>query len=107
MFLKKYLPFSAPECGSNPGWRKNNGVCYYYNDTDIVDFHMAIVRCYEEKSQLVSIADEAEQSYVLSLVCDVCPDTAAVTFSTVCPCPNTLSGVLRWAPVRWPQCGLE
>lgn len=59
---------SAPECGSNPGWRKNNGICYYYNDTDIVDFHMALVRCYEEKAQLVSIADEAEQSYVVSLV---------------------------------------
>ncbi|XP_067232917.1 C-type mannose receptor 2-like [Chanodichthys erythropterus] len=61
-------PAPAPECGSNPGWRKNNGICYYYNDTDIVDFHMALVRCYEEKAHLVSIADEAEQSYVVSLV---------------------------------------
>lgn len=29
---------------------------------------MALVRCYEEKAHLVSIADEAEQSYVVSLV---------------------------------------
>jgi len=29
---------------------------------------MALVRCYEEKAQLVSIADEDEQSYVVSLV---------------------------------------
>ncbi|TRY84221.1 hypothetical protein DNTS_026642 [Danionella cerebrum] len=61
-------PQPAPECGSNPGWRKHAGACYYYNDTDIVDFHMAMVRCYEEKSLLASIANEHEQEFIVSLV---------------------------------------
>lgn len=61
-------PVPAPECGTNPGWRKNNGICYLYNDTDIVDFHTASVRCYAEKARLVSILDKAEQSYVVTMV---------------------------------------
>lgn len=59
---------SAPDCGPNPGWRKNNNVCYYYNDTDIVDFHTAMVRCYEEKARLVSIHSTEEQAYVNTMV---------------------------------------
>lgn len=59
---------SAPDCGPNPGWRKNNNICYYYNDTDIVDFHTAMVRCYEEKARLVSIHSTEEQAYVNSMV---------------------------------------
>ncbi|XP_056147018.1 macrophage mannose receptor 1 [Lampris incognitus] len=61
-------PVPAPECGANPGWRKNNNICYYYNDTDIVDFHTALKRCYEEKSILVSILNKEEQAYVNSMV---------------------------------------
>ncbi|XP_047425524.1 macrophage mannose receptor 1 [Mugil cephalus] len=61
-------PVPAPECGSNPGWRKNNDICYYYNDTDIVDFHTAQRRCYAEKARLVSILDKNEQAYVNSMV---------------------------------------
>lgn len=59
---------SAPDCGSNPGWRKNNNICYYYNDTDIVDFHTAIMRCYAEKAMLVSILSKEEQAYVNTMV---------------------------------------
>lgn len=59
---------SAPDCGSNPGWRKNNNICYYYNDTDIVDFHTAVTRCYAEKATLVSILNRDEQAYVNSMV---------------------------------------
>lgn len=44
---------------------------------------MAIVRCYEEKAQLVSIADEAEQSYLVSLVGDICTNTAVETCSKI------------------------
>lgn len=61
--------FSAPDCGTNPGWRKNNNICYYYNDTDIVDFHTAVSRCYAEKASLVSILNQNEQAYVNSMVC--------------------------------------
>ncbi|XP_015231842.1 PREDICTED: macrophage mannose receptor 1-like [Cyprinodon variegatus] len=61
-------PVPAPECGSNPGWRKNGDICYYYNDTDIVDFHTAMMRCYAEKAQLVSILSKDEQAYVNSMV---------------------------------------
>uniref|UniRef100_A0A3B5KXM6 C-type lectin domain-containing protein n=1 Tax=Xiphophorus couchianus TaxID=32473 RepID=A0A3B5KXM6_9TELE len=58
------FPLPAPDCGSNPGWRKNNNICYYYNDTDIVDFHTAIMRCYAEKAMLVSILNKNEQAYL-------------------------------------------
>lgn len=58
----------APDCGSNPGWRKNNNICYYYNDTDVVDFHTAMLRCYAEKATLVSILNKDEQAYVNSMV---------------------------------------
>ncbi|XP_036384637.1 C-type mannose receptor 2 [Megalops cyprinoides] len=61
-------PVPAPDCGSNPGWRKKNGICYYYNDTDIVDFHTAMERCYVEKARLVSIANKDEQAVVSSMV---------------------------------------
>lgn len=61
-------PCSAPDCGANPGWRKNNNICYYYNDTDIVDFHTAMRRCYEEKASLVSILNKDEQAYVNTMV---------------------------------------
>ncbi|KAK5879066.1 hypothetical protein CesoFtcFv8_024411 [Champsocephalus esox] len=61
-------PVPAPDCGANPGWRKNNNICYYYNDTDIVDFHTAMRRCYEEKASLVSILNKDEQAYVNTMV---------------------------------------
>ncbi|KAM8872531.1 uncharacterized protein ACB058_004460 isoform 1-T1 [Synchiropus picturatus] len=61
-------PIPAPECGSNPGWRKYNNICYYYNDTEEVDFHTAMGRCYQEKALLVSILNEHEQAYVNSMV---------------------------------------
>ncbi|XP_041666073.1 macrophage mannose receptor 1 [Cheilinus undulatus] len=61
-------PEPAPDCGSNPGWRKNNNMCYYYNDTDIVDFYTAILRCYAEKALLVSIHSKEEQAFVNSMV---------------------------------------
>ncbi|KAF7653995.1 hypothetical protein LDENG_00075190, partial [Lucifuga dentata] len=61
-------PLPAPDCGTNPGWRKNNNICYYYNDTDIVDFHTALTRCYAEKALLVSILNKDEQAYVNSMV---------------------------------------
>ncbi|XP_010779971.1 C-type mannose receptor 2-like [Notothenia coriiceps] len=61
-------PVPAPDCGANPGWRKNNNICYYYNDTDIVDFHTAMGRCYEEKASLVSILNKDEQAYVNTMV---------------------------------------
>ncbi|XP_051907364.1 macrophage mannose receptor 1 [Hippocampus zosterae] len=61
-------PVPAPDCGSNPGWRKNNNMCYYYNDTDIVDFHTAMHRCWVEKARLVSILNKDEQAYVNSMV---------------------------------------
>lgn len=64
-----FLMSSAPDCGTNPGWRKNNNICYYYNDTDIVDFHTAMLRCYAEKARLVSILNKDEQAYVNSMVC--------------------------------------
>ena len=59
---------SAPDCGTNVGWRKNNNICYYYNDTDVVDFHTAIMRCYAEKASLVSIHSKDEQAYVNTMV---------------------------------------
>lgn len=59
---------AAPECGSNPGWRKNNNICYYYNDTDTVDFATAMSRCYHEKARLVSILSQSEQEFVNSMV---------------------------------------
>ncbi|XP_037401968.1 macrophage mannose receptor 1-like [Pygocentrus nattereri] len=58
----------APDCGSNPGWRKHNGICYYYNDTDVVDFYTALSRCYTEKALLASILDQEEQTYIISMV---------------------------------------
>ncbi|KAM8828848.1 secretory phospholipase A2 receptor isoform 3-T3 [Spinachia spinachia] len=61
-------PVPAPDCGSNPGWRKNNNICYYYNDTDVVDFHTAMTRCYHEKALMVSIHDRDEQAYVNTMV---------------------------------------
>ncbi|KAM6975835.1 uncharacterized protein LKV04_015092 [Tautogolabrus adspersus] len=61
-------PVPAPDCGSNPGWRKNKNICYYYNDTDVVDFHTAMRRCYAEKASLVSIHNKDEQAYVNSMV---------------------------------------
>nr|XP_020476711.1 macrophage mannose receptor 1-like isoform X2 [Monopterus albus] len=61
-------PVPAPECGPNPGWRKNNNICYYYNDTDPVDFHTAMIRCYTEKALLASILNKEEQAYVNSMV---------------------------------------
>ncbi|KAF4077177.1 hypothetical protein AMELA_G00205040 [Ameiurus melas] len=61
-------PIPAPDCGDNPGWRKNKGICYYYNDTDMVDFHTALARCYAEKARLVSILDQPEQTFVVSMV---------------------------------------
>uniref|UniRef100_H3CQ11 C-type lectin domain-containing protein n=1 Tax=Tetraodon nigroviridis TaxID=99883 RepID=H3CQ11_TETNG len=61
-------PVPAPECGSNPGWRKSNNVCYYYNDTDDVNFHEALGRCRDEKALLASIHDSDEQAYINSMV---------------------------------------
>lgn len=61
-------PVPAPECGTNPGWRKNNNICYYYNDTDTVDFATAMYHCYDEKARLVSILSQSEQEFVNSLV---------------------------------------
>ncbi|CAL9682123.1 unnamed protein product [Knipowitschia caucasica] len=61
-------PLPAPDCGTNPGWRKNNDICYYYNDTDVVDFHTAMMRCYTEKAALVSILSKEEQAYVNTMV---------------------------------------
>ncbi|KAK7896517.1 hypothetical protein WMY93_021842 [Mugilogobius chulae] len=61
-------PAPAPDCGTNPGWRKNNNICYYYNDTDAVDFHTAMMRCYAEKATLVSILSRDEQAYVNTMV---------------------------------------
>ncbi|CAJ1070748.1 macrophage mannose receptor 1 [Xyrichtys novacula] len=58
----------ALDCGPNPGWRKKNNICYYYNDTDIVDFHTAMRRCYAEKASLVTIHSRDEQAYVNSMV---------------------------------------
>jgi hypothetical protein len=52
----------------NPGWRKHDRFCYYYNDTDIVDFHTAWERCDQEKAKLVSILSEKEQAYVNTMV---------------------------------------
>lgn len=59
---------SAPECGSNPGWRLNDDVCYYYNDTAAVDFHAALRHCRDEKALLASIHSKDEQAYVNSMV---------------------------------------
>ncbi|KAJ8402327.1 hypothetical protein AAFF_G00368160 [Aldrovandia affinis] len=61
-------PIPAPDCGTIPGWRKKNDICYYYNDTDIVDFHTAIERCYAANARLVSIANNDEQAFVNSMV---------------------------------------
>lgn len=59
---------SAPDCGTNLGWRKNGSICYYYNDTDVVDFHTALMRCYAEKATLVSIHNREEQAFVNRMV---------------------------------------
>ncbi|KAL2099694.1 hypothetical protein ACEWY4_004088 [Coilia grayii] len=69
-------PVPAPECGTNPGWRKNGTICYLYNDTDLVDFHTAIHRCYAEKARLVSIPNEKEHAYVNTMVGTGQVDTA-------------------------------
>ncbi|TNM92320.1 hypothetical protein fugu_019332 [Takifugu bimaculatus] len=61
-------PVPAPECGSNSGWRKKNGLCYYYNDTDAVDFPTALRRCRDERALLASIHDKDEQAYINSMV---------------------------------------
>ncbi|KAL4617320.1 macrophage mannose receptor 1-like [Arapaima gigas] len=61
-------PDPAPECGTNPGWRKHEGVCYYYNDTEHVDFYTAMMRCGHEKAHLVSILSKKEQEFVSSMV---------------------------------------
>ncbi|XP_038845355.1 macrophage mannose receptor 1 [Salvelinus namaycush] len=61
-------PVPAPDCGTNAVWRKNNGICYYYNDTDIVDFQTAMSRCYNEKAQLVSILNKDEQEYINTMI---------------------------------------
>ncbi|XP_076014518.1 uncharacterized protein LOC143007034 [Genypterus blacodes] len=61
-------PVPAPDCGTNPGWRKYNDTCYYYNDTDVVDFHTAMRRCYAEHAHLVSILSRDEQAYVNTMV---------------------------------------
>lgn len=66
---------SAPDCGTNPGWRKNDNMCYYYNDTDNVDFITAMSRCYHEKALLVSILSQSEQEYVNSMVRPFIPFT--------------------------------
>ncbi|KAJ8338949.1 hypothetical protein SKAU_G00357350 [Synaphobranchus kaupii] len=60
-------PLIPPVPPSAHTW-KQNGTCYYYNDTDVVDFHTAFHRCYAENALLVSIADEAEQAFVNSMV---------------------------------------
>ena len=52
----------------NPGWRRHDRFCYYYNDTDIVDFHTAWHRCAQEKAKLVSIFSHTEQAYVNTMV---------------------------------------
>ncbi|XP_026154124.1 macrophage mannose receptor 1 isoform X2 [Mastacembelus armatus] len=69
-------PVPAPDCGTNVAWRKNSTICYYYNDTDIVDFHTAMLRCYAEKARLVSILNNEEQAYVNSMVGTGKVDTA-------------------------------
>ncbi|XP_023136670.3 macrophage mannose receptor 1 [Amphiprion ocellaris] len=61
-------PIPAPDCGTNPGWRKNNNICYYYNDTNIVDYYDALRACYGEKALLVTIHNKDEQAYVNSMV---------------------------------------
>ncbi|XP_062340567.1 macrophage mannose receptor 1 [Osmerus eperlanus] len=61
-------PLPSPDCGTNLGWRKSNGICYYYNDTDIVDFHTAMHRCYQEKARLASILNQEEQAYINTMV---------------------------------------
>ncbi|XP_068609207.1 uncharacterized protein [Brachionichthys hirsutus] len=61
-------PVPAHDCGPNPGWRKNAGICYYHNDTDVVDFHTALERCWGEKASLVSILTGEEHAYVSSMV---------------------------------------
>lgn len=66
--LLPFSPPSAPDCGTNPGWRKKDGICYYYNDTDPVDFHTAMIRCYHEKALLASIHSTDEQAFVNSMV---------------------------------------
>lgn len=96
---------SAPDCGSNPGWRKNNGICYYYNDTDNVDFHTAMRRCYAEKASLVSILNKDEQAYVNTMV--------RLVFLLFVLQYNMLSYVTvkyvssRWGQARWQQLGLD
>ncbi|KAJ3605426.1 hypothetical protein NHX12_027473 [Muraenolepis orangiensis] len=61
-------PVPAPDCGVNPGWRKYGGFCYYYNDTDTVDFHTAVRRCRQEEAHLVSINNQEVQAYVNTMV---------------------------------------
>uniref|UniRef100_A0A096MA02 C-type lectin domain-containing protein n=1 Tax=Poecilia formosa TaxID=48698 RepID=A0A096MA02_POEFO len=89
-------PVPAPDCGSNPGWRKNNNICYYYNDTDIVDFHTAIMRCYAEKAMLVSILSKNEQAYVNSM--DVKNSNKRVMFCSARWIDNSPLTYTHWAP---------
>lgn len=99
--------FSAPECGTNPGWRKNNNVCYYYNDTDTVDFHTAMNRCDNEKAMLVSILNIDEQAYVNSMVCLLLSSGQQSTrFYDTARCVM-VSGSFRWAQERSLQPGLD
>ncbi len=98
---------SAPDCGTNPGWRKDNGICYYYNDTDIVDFHTALARCYDEHSTLVSILSKDEQAYVNSMVrlfffYFFAVEKVAICFSEIC-----LFHSFRWERAGWLKLGLE
>lgn len=95
---------AAPDCGTNPGWRKNNNVCYYYNDTDIVDFYTALMRCYDEKASLVSILDQNEQAYVNSMVRPRRPRPLSAPVKPVCFmvfCPS------RWGRDTFLQLGLD
>lgn len=99
---------SAPDCGTSPGWRKNNNICYYYNDTDIVDFHTAMRRCYAEKASLVSILNKDEQAYVNSMVrlfsFLFTVEYVVICYSEyVCVMPFCSS---RWGQARFQQLGL-
>lgn len=90
---------SAPDCGTNPGWRKKNNMCYYYNDTDNVDFITAMNRCFHEKALLVSILSQSEQEYVNSMVRPFTLFARHDTPQRSAPV-SLLSRSSRWGPVR-------